>query len=478
MIELRNYQIKSVEALRKGIIEGVKKQILCAPTGAGKTVMFSYMVYNAVTKGKRVLIITDRIELLTQAGGTLSNFGLKPVEINATRKLGSLNAMLYVGMSQTLTRRIKNEDYQRLFQSIDLIIIDEAHKQSFNSLLPYISEKCVVVGATATPYREKNQKCLSEFYKSIVEVVKISELIKLGFLASPNSYGVPVDLSGIKTSKGDYDEKQMGDKYTENKIYEGVYQNYQRLTPGKKAIIFASNIESSLKLVNDFKEKGLPIEHIDGTTPKAERKRILKWFSQTPNALISNVGILNAGFDEPNIEVVILYRATMSLSLFLQMVGRGSRVTESKREFHILDFGNNIKRHGFWENDRIWSLKKKAKRDGVAPVKECPSCNALLAASVRECSYCGHYFEPTEKEQAEANIVELQKLSNREIIQMANTADFATLEMIQKAKGYSKGWIYHKLKTEKDLMEYAAWKGYKKEWVTYQLQLRNQHAEY
>lgn len=478
MIELRPYQKKSVESLRNGIISGQKKQILCAPTGAGKTVMFSYMVYNAIEKGKRVLIITDRIELLTQAGGTLSNFGLKPVEINSTRKLGSLNAMLYVAMSQTLTRRIKQIEYQGLFRNLDLIIIDEAHKQSFNSLLPYINEKCIVVGATATPYREKNQKCLSEFYQSITEVVKISELIKLGFLANPISYGVKVDLSGIKTSKGDYDEKQMGDKYTENKIYEGVYDNYQRITPNKKAIIFASNVESSIRLVTDFKEKGLPIEHIDGNTPKAERKRILKWFSSTPNALISNVGILNAGFDEPNIEVVILYRATMSLSLFLQMCGRGSRVTGTKKNFHILDFGNNIQRHGFWENDRVWTLKKKAKRDGVAPVKECPICNAMLAASVRDCNYCGYHFEPTEKEKEEAVIVELQQLSNREIIQKANTADFATLELIQKAKGYSKGWIYHKLKTEKDLIEYAEWKGYKRQWVDYQLELRKQNDQY
>ena len=168
MIELREYQHKSVDQLRSNILVKKKRQILCAPTGSGKTVMFCYMIQSAVSKGKRALIITDRIELLTQAGGTLSEFGLKPIEINAKRKLTSLNGCLYVGMAQTISRRIKDEMYQKLFHELDLIIIDESHKQTFNSLLEYISEKCIVIGATATPYRDKNQKSLDEFYQEIV----------------------------------------------------------------------------------------------------------------------------------------------------------------------------------------------------------------------------------------------------------------------------------------------------------------------
>lgn len=184
----------------------------------------------------------------------------------------------------------------------------------------------------------------------------------------------------------------MGDKYNEIELYHGVYENYTRITPNKKAIIFAPNVLSSKILVDDFKDKGLPIEHLDGETPKKKRREILEWFESTPNAMISNVGILNAGFDSPGVEVIILYRATKSLPLFLQMCGRGSRVTETKSKFTILDFGNNIHRHGFWEQDRAWSLKKKIKKEGVAPVKDCPSCSAIIPASVMECKYCGHIF--------------------------------------------------------------------------------------
>jgi superfamily II DNA or RNA helicase len=475
MIELRKYQNESISALRKNILNGIKKSILCAPTGSGKTIMFTYMISRAVDKGKKCLIVTDRTELLTQAGGTLENFNIRPIEIKPNKKLNSLNGVIYVGMAQTLKRRIKDQMYIDFLAGLDLIIFDEAHKQEFNDLMPYITEKTIVIGATATPHREGNQISLHEFYKDIVEVTTISELIELGFLAKPHTYGVKVDLSKVKTKGGDYDQDQVAKVYDEVKMYHGVYENYTRLTPNKKGIIFASNIASSIQLVTDFKSRGLPIEHIDGNTPTGERKRILKWFKDTPNALISNVGILNAGFDEPNLEVVILYRATKSISLFLQMCGRGSRTTETKKDFTILDFGNNIQRHGFWEQTRQWNLIKKKKKEGVAPVKDCPSCGAILPVSIMTCTECGYIFQKTEKEEEEDLIVELSKLSYQQIKDEILTADFKKLEQIALAKGYKKTWIYYHLKTELDLINYAKYKGYSNGWVQYQLQLREQN---
>lgn len=475
MIELRPYQKEAIQGLRNCILQGKKRLVLCAATGAGKTVMFTFMIASAVSKNKKCLILTDRIELLTQAGGTMAEFGLKPIEINSKRKLSSLNGILYVGMAQTIIRRLKDPMYVDFFKSLDVIICDESHKQSFNSIMPYILDNTIVIGATATPHREGNQTSMDEFYSDIVEVIKISELIGLGYLATPKSYGVKVDLSGIRTKNGDYDEKQMGDKFNEIELFHGVYENYQRLTPNKKAIIFAPNVESSKVLVNDFKEKGLPIEHIDANTPDADRKRILKWYKSTHNAMISNVGILNAGFDCPDIDVVILYRATKSLPLFLQMCGRGSRTTKTKKQFTILDFGNNIKRHGFWEDDREWSLKKKPKKDGVAPIKEC-DCGAMLPVSVMTCPECGFEFEPTEKEIKEKVIAELQLLTHQQIKDKVKTANFQELHDIADAKGYKRQWVYYHLKTEKDLNEYARFMNYNKKWVEHQLQIRKQNA--
>lgn len=472
MIELREYQQKAITGLRQKMSKGLKRLILSLTTGGGKTIIFCYMTMKAIEKGKRVLIVTDRIELINQAGGTLEKFGLKPIEIKAGRKLKSFKGVLFTGMAQTISRRLKDKNYQDFLKTVDLIIFDEAHKQSFNRLMEHVGENTYVIGATATPHRDKNQSSLDEFYEDLVNPVSISELIELGFLAKPNSYGVKVDLSGVKTKGGDYDEKTMGDKYDEIQLYHGVYDNYMRITPNKKAIIFAPNVQSSKTLTNDFKEKGLPIEHLDALTQTSERKRILKWFQETPNAMISNVGILTAGFDCPDIDVVILYRATKSLPLFLQMIGRGSRTTDNKKEFTILDFGNNIKRHGFWEEDRSWGLKRAEKKEGEAPVKDCPSCFAMLPVSLMECNYCGHVFEKTEKDEKEEIIAELQKMNYQQMKNEIKTADFKRLHEIQEAKGYKKTWIYYHLKTHTELINYARWMGYKSSWVDFQLKIR------
>lgn len=476
MITLRPYQNNAIQALRENIRVGKNRLILCAPTGAGKTIIFSYLVSRSVSRQKKCLILTHRSELLMQAGGSLQQFGLIPLFIKPGKKIANLSdRLLVVGMAQTIKRRLSDPEYQKFLAGLDLVIIDEAHTQDAEMILPYLGEQTTVIGATATPHREGKQAELAGFYRNIVEVTTIPELIQSGFLSKPETYGVQVDLSKIKIKAGDYDTEQMGAMYSETKLYEGVFENYQKITPGKKAIIFASNVQSSKDLVDDFTAKGLSIRHLDGNTPAGERKDILSWFKHTPGAMISNVGILNAGFDDPSIEVVILYRATKSLPLFLQMCGRGSRTTETKSRFYILDFGNNIQRHGFWEENRSWSLKnkKRKKGEGEAPVKSCPSCSAIVYASVRDCEYCGHHFEPTEKEQKESVIAELQKMTYQQIRDEIATADFKRLEEIAEAKGYKKTWIYWQLKTEQDIRDYAAFKGYHSKWVEHQIELRN-----
>ena len=456
---LRDYQSNIIQGVRSSIKQGNKNIILTAPTGAGKTIMFCYIISRAIANGKRCLILTDRTELLTQSGGALSSFNLSPIEITPKFKSAELNANLYTAMAQTLKRRLNKQEYLDLLNDLDIVIIDEAHKQEFNKILQFIGEKTIVIGATATPLRESKQDSLDLFYTDIVSKVSISELIKKGYLSNPHTYGVEIDLKGIKTKGGDYDTYQMGKMYTETKLYKGVYENYQRLTPNKKALIFASNVESSKALVKELSEKGLNIKHLDAKSKN--RTDILKWFEDTPNALLSNVGILNTGFDCPSIEVVILYRATKSLPLFLQMCGRGSRTTDTKKDFYILDFGNNIERHGFWQEDREWTLKKKVKREGIAPIKICKPCGAINYATAKICECCGLPLHKTKKEERDEEIERLKKLNYTEV----NTKNFNELELYCEAKGYNKRWIVHQLKTNEEVKRYAKFKGYANGWI-------------
>jgi len=459
-LNLYEYQEKYIAKIRE-VFQEKKHIILCATTGAGKTVMFSFMTLNAFDKGKKILILTDRKELFTQTAKTLEKFGLNPSLINPKNK--KIEGNLHVGMMQTLKRRLHLlEDF---IKDLDIIIIDEAHKTIFDEVFKYVSEKTFVVGATATPYRDGKQDSLELYYNDIVHIIDTPELIELKKLSKCTTYGVPVNLKGIKTKNGDYDEKSMSDKFSEIKLFHGVIENYKNICNGKKTLVFASSLESSIELVDEMVNNGLNARHVD--CYMNNRSDVIEWFKNTDGAILSNYGILTTGFDEPTIECVILYRATKSLPLFLQMVGRGSRKTETKKDFTLLDFGNNVKTHGFWEQERNWDLKKKEKKEGEAPIKECPECNYLVYASIMECPECGHLFEKSEKEKEDDIFIKLEKLSPSEM-------SFKELIIYAKNKGYKDGWIWHQLKTFKDLEAFGKYKNYHKNWAQKQYENRKQ----
>ena len=463
---LRPYQQQIINQIRNHFSNGKKKIILCAPTGSGKTIMFSYMAVNSVAKDKRVLIITDRKELFGQAFGSLTSFGLNAEEIKPNNK-PNFEANCFVAMSQTLKRRISDPMYLIFLMSIDVVIIDEAHKSEFDLLMPYF-EHCFVIGATATPLREGKQESLEKFYDEIVQEIDTYELISDGFLSNCTSYSVPVNLKGVKTKGGDWDEKSMSDRFSEIKLFHGVKSNYERICKGQKAIIFAPSRLASIELVENWDNDN--VRHVD--CYMNDREDVIKWFKETPDAILSNYGILTTGFDCPDIDVVILYRATKSLPLFLQMVGRGSRTTNTKNSFTLLDFGNNIKTHNFWEEPRTWTLKKKEKKEGVAPIKECPECFFTMAARIMECSECGHEFENSEKEIEEQVMIELQKLNGSSIQELAKKSSIKELMQIQEAKNYKKSWIYHYLKTKDDFVEYGKIMKYNYKWAIRQYENR------
>jgi superfamily II DNA or RNA helicase len=464
MIVLRDYQNEYINKIKDSFKLGNKSIVLCSATGSGKTIMFSYMTLEAINKGKKVLILTDRKELFTQSTSSLFKMGLNASEIKPKNDVNESNT-LHVGMIQTIARRL--EKLKGYLDSLDLIIIDEAHKTIFDKVFDYINPKTFVIGATATPHREGKQDSLKHFYTDLIQVIDTPDLIMLGNLSSPESYGVPINLKGVKLKGGDFDEKAQAKRFSEIQLFHGVYDNYQRLTRNKKALIFAPNVESSIELVESFNSKGLECKHVDCYMTDEDRNETLKWFEETPGAILSNYGILTTGFDCPSIEVVILYRATKSLPLFLQMVGRGSRVTPTKNAFTILDFGNNIKTHNYWESKREWTLDKKEKKEDSAPLKECPSCYFINSNTASECINCGFVFKKTEKEIEEEIIIELQKMNKWQTMDFLADATFKDLELYAIAKGYSKNWIKHQLKTEKDFYDYGEYKGYKRGWHKY-----------
>lgn len=433
---------------------------MCAPTGSGKTIMFSYMVAEHIRKGGRVLILTHRIELLKQAGGAFTRFNLSPETIEAG-KVPDLTQSLHVAMIETLSRRAAR--YEFFIRSRTMIIIDEAHLNNFTKIFPYISDNTFVIGATATPYRKgKSVPALSEFYQDIIQEIDVPELLDNNFLTPARSYGVKIGLEDAKLRGTDYDTSGI---YKTRKMWTGVLDNWERVARNTKTLLFASNVESSEDVCQEFLDRGYNARHIDGSMGKLERNEILRWFDDTPDAILSNCAVLTTGFDQPDIQTIILYRATTSLPLFLQMCGRGSRLFPGKTHFNILDFGENINRLGFWEEPRTWSLEKDEKRiskEQVAPTKDCPECMAMLHASVRACQYCGHEFPISEVERER---VELRELSYKEVTAAMANMDMYQVEELRVARGYKVAWVAHQLGDAGRIREYGQFRGYKNGWA-------------
>ena len=424
------------------------------------------MVKQSYQRGLRCLILTHRIEILEQAGGTFDRVGISYENITAeTRHIPTSRVM--VAMIETVKRRVKARlDFQILLRSINLLIIDECNRRDFDEVFSFLSPEAYVIGCTATPIRTGKLKPLSEFFTAIVEGPSIASLIKDGFLSKPEYFGVSVDLSKVKMKAGEFDENDMTRVYSEKKVFEGLQHNLKLHALDMKTMIFCPSVASSLQVA-----KELNCLHVDGIMSSGERDRVLNTFENTPGAILTNCGITTTGYDCPSIECIVLYRATTSLPLYLQMIGRGSRTTRRKALFHILDFGMNVQRFGYWHIDRKWSLDNAPYRNrnklDTFPIKFCPECGAIVSVNTKTCEYCGYIWPVTERERVFA---ELEKLSYSEIQKRVSEAgSMEEMEAIRVARGYKVGYLLHKFTKVEQFEEYAVLKGYNPYWVKIQV---------
>lgn len=325
------------------------------PTGGGKTVIFSQIVREYIQRyNKKVLILTHRIELCKQTSKMLSEFGVINKIINSKVKElpDQEEYMCFVAMVETLNNRLHDEKLE--ISDIGMVIIDEAHYNSFRKLFKFFSN-CFILGVTATPLSSNIKLPMKDNYRELIVGDSISSLIDKGFLARANVYSYDVGLQSLKVGiNGDYTVKSSEELYSNMSMQEKLLSAYMEKSQGKKTLIFNNGINTSKEVYETFRNAGFPIRHLDNTTSKQDRKQILKWFKHTPDAIVTSVSILTTGFDEPSVETIILNRATKSLTLYFQMIGRGSRVLPGKSEFTVIDLGNNMARFGHWSSPVDW----------------------------------------------------------------------------------------------------------------------------
>ena len=431
------YQKKDIDEIFLAF-ETEKRVLYQLATGGGKTAMFSFISKKFIKDtGKRVLVLAHRDKLIKQTLKTMRTIGVTSESVIASKKSLQHTSNAYVAMIQTIKNRLA--DNPLFVKDIGLIVIDEAHLDMHKNIFDYFPD-ALILAVTATPISLKKitfSKCsvcnkehktvttccrletyeytrkfhYSETYGHIVIGKSISELIQDSELVRDLNYEVgSVDRSkfAVDSKTGDFDKKSTEEYFGEF----NVVKNYEQICFGEKTIIFNSSTSTNLKCYNDFIDAGYEnVRMIDSiNTKKSEVDPILEWYRVTPDAILLNCDVLTAGFDEPTIQAVIINRSTLSLSLYLQMVGRAGRKCSDiyKPYFKHIDGGGNMRyfaekygNSGKWSDEYDWESifygtdeKPKPKKEPLDQTKECTECGSLLMRTDTECYICGHVIKP------------------------------------------------------------------------------------
>jgi superfamily II DNA or RNA helicase len=351
------FQRKTVDTILSELEENGKNFNLLfqLPTGGGKTVIFSEIAKEFIRKtNEKVLILTHRIELSVQTSKQLKAIDVNNMVISSDVK--SIHDQdeheCYIAMVETLNNRL--QENENFIEGIGLVIVDEAHYNSFRKIFQFYGD-VNILGVTATPLSSNKALPLNDNYNKLIVGESILSLIESGYLASAETFTYDVNLHGLKIgSNGDFTVSSSDSVYGNFFMQEKLLFAYEEVAVGTKTLIFNSGIETSLRVEETFKKRGFKIRHLDSTFSDKDRKDVLSWFKKTPDAILTSVGILTTGFDEPTVETIILNRATRSLTLYHQMIGRGSRKLPNKDLFKLIDLGNNVRRFGYWQDYLNW----------------------------------------------------------------------------------------------------------------------------
>jgi len=410
-ITLRPYQESGIAAVRAEIGRGSKRVLMVLPTGGGKTVIAAAIITGAVRKGKRVLFLAHRRELIGQCYQKLIDSGLAHDQVGvilAGDPRRRPQAPVQVASVQTLVGRAK--------PPADVVFVDEAHHTTATSYATILAAypDAAVVGLTATPCRGDGRG-LGDAFAALTQVATFRELAEGGYLTVPRVFSTrhPIDLTAIKTTGGDYNLGALDAAVNTRELVGDIVEHWQQHAEGRTTVVFAASVEHSRAVVERFVAAGVAAEHLDGTTPSDVRDAILARLASGETAVVSNMGVLTEGWDLPRCKCVVLARPTRAKGLYLQMAGRGLRPWADVSAL-ILDHGGCVIAHGFPQDDQEWSLDAKKKRPTAPPVKTCPGCFAALATATRVCPECGHVFAAAEREgpqEVDGTLVEVQPAS-------------------------------------------------------------------
>ncbi|MGE0521277.1 MAG: DEAD/DEAH box helicase [Reyranella sp.] len=448
MIELRTYQSERMVApLREALRAGHKSPLLVAPTGSGKTRCFAHIVHQMTRRGKRIIVLVHRDELIEQVSSALTDVDVKH-GIIAAGGFYDRRHLAHVASVQTLVRRLDRVAIP------DGVIIDEAHhciaSTSHGKVATFFRMKnpaMWTIGVTATPERLSGEG-LGEMFDHMVIGPTVAELIEAGWLSRYRLFApATVDLSGLHRRAGDFVRGEAAELMSKPKIVGDAVSHYARICNGAPGVAFCVSVEHAEKMAEQFRAYGYRALSVDGSMSKELRRSIIGDFKRGALNILTSCDLISEGLDVPGIHAVMLLRPTQSLAMFLQQVGRGLRPAPGKDAAIILDHVGNTERHGLPDVERQWTLegrdaRERREKDGEISnaVRQCLKCFAISPAAAWKCVDCGEPFpaKPRIVEQVEGELAEIAiQHARREAAREQSMAkDRESLIALAKMRGY------------------------------------------
>lgn len=401
------------------------------------------------------LQMVPRPELVRQTVAALTRMEV-PAGVIASHHHENPEAGVQVALVSSLVRPQRLE--RRALWNPDLLLIDETHHlvaKTWQKLIEVFPE-AYTVGFTATPIR-LDGKGLGRVFGGMVVVVTVKELMAKGWLAPARHYAPELrpDLSEARTRGGDYVATDAAEAMRGSGLVGDAISHYLRLCDGGSALVYASTIQHSMEIAEQFRLAGVPAQHVDGDTRRATREQAIAALERGELKVLTNVSLFAEGLDLPALAAVILLRPTKSLGLYLQMCGRALRPATGKEFAMIIDHAANVFNRELCDEDHLWQLadRKRSKKAAGAPVKRCPQCGAVTAAAARCCPECEFEFEvkrsapgfvPGDLEIADpAALLRLRvgRMPRWHQRQWAGT-DYDRLKLIAEIRGYAPGWAF------------------------------------
>ena len=450
-IELRPYQTDLIAAAREKLTQH-KSVLVQAATGAGKTALASYMVKGAIQKNKPVFFTVHRKDLIKQTSVAFNEFEI-PHSFIAANKPYNPYSMAQICSIDTFKNRLGKVPVPAL------MIVDECHmanSEGWSKVINYYRQQgTYIIGLSATPWRLDGSG-LGKHFESMVTGPAMSWLIENRYLSDYRLFAPSIpDLDGVKITAGDFNRGDLADWADGDNVRMGcAIEHYKKLAPNTRAICYCVSRRDSEKTAHAFREAGIPAMHMDGETPMEERKKIISAYANGQISVITNVDLITTGFDlaaqvgrDVAVETIILMRPTRSMSLYLQMVGRGLR--PKPNPCIILDHSGCAYEHGLPDDKRVWTLDDRPRRkagEKTISIKVCQECLRAYRAHAKKCPYCGHVpvVKYREIETVDGDLIEvareMNKKRDKQAVGRARTIE--ELTQIAHERGYKIGWVW------------------------------------